>query len=207
MIQSFDRSVGSSGFYFYRGGDKKMKKILFLMIILFLIPCAVFGETLTPAPTAGIVRFRLYRNDFIMPMNYEIFLIGDAYYLYRNDDLPILFDPNDADDLARIIDQYDVRSWDGFDESDYEVEDGEFFVFSAELTDGTSIRARGQNAFPPNYSPAASLMEGLILRADGEEINEDICRKGEVSGGDFLVAINEDGTCTFYEGLLSSHNK
>ncbi len=184
-----------------------MKKILFIMIALFLIPCAVFGETPTPAPTAGIVRFRLYRNDFMVPMNYEIFLIGDAYYLYRNDDLPILFDSHDAEGLVRIIDQYDVRSWDGFDESDHEVDDGEFFCFFADLTDGTSIRARGQNAFPPTYSPAAILMEDLILRAEGKEIDEDLCRKGEGSGGDFLITINEDGTCTFYENLLSSHNK
>ncbi len=182
-----------------------MKKILFILITLFLIPCAVFGETPTPAPTVGIVRFRLYCNDFMMPVNYEIFLLGDAYYLYKNDDLPILFDPHDADDLVRIIDQYDVRSWDGFDESDFEVDDGEFFCFFADLTDGTSIRARGQNAFPPNYSPAASLMEGLILRAEGEEINEDLCRKGEGSGDDFKITINEDGTCTFYDSLLNSY--
>ena len=158
-----------------RGASVKKKQltILWFLIILILIPHTVFGETPTPSPTAGILRFRLYRNDFLMPQNYEIFLLGDAYYLYRNDDLPILLDPHDADDLVRIIDQYDVRAWDGFDDSNYEVEDGEFFYFSAVLTDGTSIYAEGQNAFPPNYSPAASLMEELILRADGETIEED----------------------------------
>ena len=160
-----------------RGASVKKKQltILLSLIILILIPHTVFGETPTPSPTADILRFRLYRNDFLMPQNYEIFLLGDAYYLYRNDDLPILLDPHDADDLVRIIDQYDVRAWDGFDDSNYEVEDGEFFYFSAVLTDGTSIYAKGQNAFPPNYSPAASLMEDLILRADGEMIEEDIC--------------------------------
>ena len=152
---------------------KKQLTILWSLIILILIPHTVFGETPTPSPTADILCFRLYRNDFLMPQNYEIFLLGDAYYLYRNDDLPIRLDPHDADDLVRIIDQYDVRAWDGFDDSNYEVEDGEFFYFAAVLTDGTSIYAEGQNAFPPNYSPAASLMEELILRADGETIEED----------------------------------
>ena len=108
-----------------------------------------------------------------MAFNYEIFHLGDAYYLYRNDELPLLLDPHDADDLVRIIDKYDVRAWDGFDESNPEVDDGEFFYFSADLTDGTSVNAGGQNAFPPNYSPAASLMEDLMLRADGEIVEED----------------------------------
>ena len=152
-----------------------MKKILFCLMMLFLIPCAVFGETPTPSPTAGIVRLRLSINDYMMPVNYEIIQQGGAYCLYRNDDLPILLDPHDAEDLARIIDKYDVRAWDGFDESNPEVDDGEFFCFSASLTDGTSIRAKGENAFPPNYTPAASLMEALILRAEGEPADEDSC--------------------------------
>ena len=57
----------------------------------------------------------------MMPQNYEIFLLGDAYYLYINDDLPIILDPHDADDLVRIIDKYDVRAWDGFDDSNDEI--------------------------------------------------------------------------------------
>ncbi len=188
---------------------KRQLKILLFLFLLILFPCTVFGETPTPAPTAGILRFRLYRNDFIMPQNYEIFLLGEAYYLYRNDDLPILLDPHDADDLVRIIDKYDVRAWDGFDDSNYEVDDGEFFYFSAVLTDGTSIYAKGQNAFPPGYSPAASLMEGVILRADGKIIEEDICGtytyEGEGSGGRFTIMLNNDGSYSFYEGPLSSY--
>ena len=192
---------------------KMMKKILWFLITLFLISGSVLAETPTPTPTptptADILRFRLYRNDFMMPQNYEIFLLGDAYYLYINDDLPIILDPHDADDLVRIIDKYDVRAWDGFDDSNYEVDDGEFYYFSAVLTDGTSIYAHGQNAFPLNYSPAASLMEGLILRADGETIEEDICGiyvyEGEGFGGNFTIIVNNDGSYSFYEGPLSSY--
>ena len=110
---------------------QKIKKILWFLITLFLISGSVLAETPTPTPTptptADILRFRLYRNDFMMPQNYEIFLLGDAYYLYINDDLPIILDPHDADDLVRIIDKYDVRAWDGFDDSNYEVDDGEFY--------------------------------------------------------------------------------
>ncbi len=186
-----------------------MKKIFWALIILILIPHTVFGETPAPSPTADILRFRLCRSDFLVPENYEIFLLGDAYYLYINDDLPILLDPHDADDLVRIIDQYDVRAWDGFDDSNYEVDDGEFFYFSAVLTDGTSIYAEGQNAFPPNYSPAAGLMEDLILRAEGETIEEDICGtyvyEGEGFGGKFTITLNNDGSCSFYEGPLRSY--
>ena len=179
---------------------QKIKKILWFLITLFLISGSVLAETPTPTPTptptADILRFRFYRNDFMVPQNYEIFLLGDAYYLYINDDLPILLDPYDADDLVRIIDKYDVQAWDGFDDSNYEVDDGEFYYFSAVLTDGTSIYAHGQNAFPLNYSPAASLMEGLILRADGETIEEDICGKYVYEGEGSAVTLQSRSIMT-----------
>ena len=39
-----------------------MKKILWFLIILILIPCIVFGETPTPSPTADILRFRILQT-------------------------------------------------------------------------------------------------------------------------------------------------
>ena len=186
-----------------------MKKILLLLIMLIMISGTVSGEDPAPSPSGSLLRLRLYRNDFMMPQNYEIYLLGDAYYLYRNDDLPLLVDPQIADELVRIIDKYDIRSWDGFDESNPEVDDGEFFYFTAVLTDGTSIYAHGENVFPAAYDPAASMMEGLILRADGETIDEDITGtyvyEGEGFGGEFTITISEDGTYSFYEGPLSSY--
>ena len=186
-----------------------MKKILLLLIMLIIFSGTVSGEDPALSPSGSLLRLRLYRNDFMMPENYEIHLLGDAYYLYINDDLPLRVDPQVADDLVRMIDKYDIRSWDGFDESNPEVDDGEFFYFTAVLTDGTSIYAHGENAFPVTYDPAASLMEGLILRADGETIEEDITGtyvyEGEGFGGEFSITISEDGTYSFYEGPLSSY--
>ena len=185
-----------------------MKKILWLLIMLIMISGTVSGEDPAPSPSGSLLRFRLYRNDFMMPENYEIYLLGDAYYLYINDDLPLRVAPQTADELVRMIDEYDIRDWDGFDETNPEVDDGEFFYFSAVLTDGTSIYAHGQNAFPATYDPAASMMEGMILRADGETVEEDITGtyvyEGEGAGGEFTITIGKDAACSFYEGPLSS---
>ena len=186
-----------------------MKKILWLLIMLILIFGTVFGEDPTPSPSSSLLWFRLYRNDFMMPQNYEIYLLGDAYYLYINDDKPLRVDSQIADDLVRMIDKYDIRSWDGFDESNPEVEDGEFFYFSAVLTDGTSIYAHGQNAFPDTYDPAATMMERMILRADGETVEEDLSGtyvyEGKGFGGNFTITINEDGTRSFSVEPVSSY--
>ena len=186
-----------------------MKKILWLLIMLIMVSGTVSGEDPAPSPSSSLLRFRLYRNDFMMPENYEIYLLGDAYYLYINDDLPLRVEPQIADELVRMIDEYDIRDWDGFDESNPEVDDGEFFYFSAVLADGTSIYAHGENAFPATYDPAASIMEGMILRADGKTIEEDITGtyvyEGEGFGGEFTITISEDGSYSFSQGPLSSY--
>ena len=40
--------------------------------------------------------------------------------------------------------------------------DGEGFWLEIALTDGTSITARGENAFPENYFPAISRMQETL---------------------------------------------
>ena len=64
------------------------------------------------------------------------------------------FSTGAVDELMNAIDTYDVASWDGFSESDYNVLDGESFRLEIGLTDGTSVLARGDNAFPDNYDEA-----------------------------------------------------
>ena len=71
-------------------------------------------------------------------------------------------DSETADALMRIIDEYDVPRWDGFDESEENVLDGEGFWLEIALTDGTRITARGENACPENYFPAISRMQETL---------------------------------------------
>ena len=75
------------------------------------------------------------------------------------------------DELMNVIGTYDVAAWDGFKESDYNVEDGENFLLEIRFTDGTGIVASGDNAFPDNYSDAMEVMWRILTwnAGDGSE--------------------------------------
>ena len=190
-----------------------MKKIMLFLLLLTLITGIASADEDIPAPDPDLLRLQLIRTGEMMPQNYSVYAFGDAYYLYRNEELPIRLDPEAADEIVSFIEGYDVRAWDGFkgsyDESDLVVLDGEKFSFSAALTDGTVIRAEGDNVFPENYSAVVGLITDRLERAKGKPIEEDICGtyiyEEEGLGGDFRITINEDETYTFSEGLLSSY--
>ena len=110
----------------------------------------------------AISTFFLYRNGEINYDSYQITREQDGYYVSVNDGEAQGMDSETADALMRIIDEYDVPRWDGFDESEENVLDGEGFWLEIALTDGTSITARGENAFPENYFPAISRMQETL---------------------------------------------
>ena len=60
----------------------------------------------------------------------------------------------------------EVHQWDGFDESRDNILDGEGFRLDIGFTDGTSIHANGDNAFPKDYYSAISQMQEIL---DGME--------------------------------------
>ena len=110
----------------------------------------------------AISTFFLYRNGEINYDSYQIIREQDGYYVSVNDGEGQSMDSEAADALMRIIDEYDVARWDGFDESEENVLDGEGFWLEIALTDGTSITARGENAFPENYFPAISRIQETL---------------------------------------------
>ena len=87
------------------------------------------------------------------------------------DEQPI--DTAAVDALMQIIDEYNVDAWDGFSKSNEYVMDGEGFLLEVELTDGTSITASGDNAFPENYYPVVSSLQEILDSAAGTEDEED----------------------------------
>lgn len=88
-------------------------------------------------------------------------------------------------ELMGAIDAYGVAAWDGFKESDYNVEDGENFRLEIGFTDGTGVSARGDNAFPDNYDEAMGEMWRILTWNA-----EDEGGAGEASGeGNRLITI------------------
>ena len=75
-------------------------------------------------------------NDYVDEKLNEVAVDGDeALYLY----------------VAGLVHACGVRDWNGFDEYDSRVLDGTTFRFEAKLSDGTTVKANGSNAYPKHY--------------------------------------------------------
>lgn len=73
--------------------------------------------------------------------------------------------PADAElmqELQLLIDQHELRKWDGFSKTDSMVLDGSGFSLEVDFADGTSIAARGSNSFPDGFGEAQSAIDELF---------------------------------------------
>lgn len=104
----------------------------------------------------------MYRIGEIRYDSYRVSHEPDGYHVSVNDETDQTIEAEVADALVLVIDEYDMAAWDGFDESNEFVLDGEGFWLEVKLTDGTSIVARGDNAFPDNYYPAMSSLQEIL---------------------------------------------
>ena len=64
--------------------------------------------------------------------------------------------------LTDAVEAYDLAAWDGFDASEYSVDDGEDFWLEINLTDGTRVCAQGRNAFPDGYDAAMARIWAIL---------------------------------------------
>ena len=105
----------------------------------------------TLSPVRALSTFYVHRNGEIRYDSYQITLGPDGYQVSVNEEQeqPVSADYINA--IMKVIDTYDVASWNGFSESRNFVLDGEGFWLDITLTDGTEVHARGDNAFPEHY--------------------------------------------------------
>ena len=122
--------------------------------------------TLTPVRT--ISTFFAHRYGEIRFDSYQIILDPDGYYLSVSEgpETPVSADMVQA--LMDVIDAYDICSWDGFSEEERFVLDGEGFQIYFTFTDGTSVQASGDNAFPEHYFEAMNAMWNILERTGDE---------------------------------------
>ena len=109
-----------------------------------------------------ITGFEFSRNGEIFRDSYEIIMLMDGYSvsISGNEYQPV--DESIIDALYEVVEKYDLYRWDGFDKTRSCVLDGEDFRFMISFSDGTSIQADGNNAFPENYFDAMSEMEHIL---------------------------------------------
>ncbi len=71
-----------------------------------------------------------------------------------NDVPEIILGADEVQALEKLVHDYNLRSWAGFDDTRTDVLDGESFFLSASFLDGTTVLAHGNNAFPAGYDEA-----------------------------------------------------
>ena len=189
-----------------------MKKI---MAVILAILCAVSfaaaegkqGEAV-PEQEQRLSYFWFTYGGYMPSVNYEVFTLQDEYYLCIGEGPSLKIDSSVAEALSGIIASYGLVSWDGFNENDPYVLDGEGFSMRLVLSDGTQAEASGENSFPDGYhSVKNEILELLDSAAAGRrgDVTGIYRYEGEGAGGDFTITIARNGSYTFYEGPLSSY--
>ena len=109
-----------------------------------------------------ISTFELYRYGEIAYDSYSIVPFMDGYSVSVNGEEFQSIDQKYVDELFQVVEEYDLYKWDGFDKSQENVLDGEGFLLEIGFTDGTSIYANGDNAFPEDYFSAMGQMQEIL---------------------------------------------
>ena len=152
-----------------------------------------------------LIRFRLSRGGYMPPQSCEILLRSGNWFLSENDGRPIPLEAAYAEEIEQILEENGAESWDGFHESDPRVLDGEGFSLKIVYADGTSVRASGENAFPPGYRIVTDRINEVLTKEKMSRLAGIYRYDGTGFGGDFTLTLAADGTWTFSEGPLSSY--
>ena len=117
----------------------------------------------------SLARFRLYRDGRRIPsVNYEITRTGQDYYLSVDYEEPSIMNPEAADALYKVFETYNMAAWDGFSEIGPAKLESEQFDLEIRLSDGTLLRAVGDNAFPQDYREAMDAIIEILKDAATE---------------------------------------
>ena len=151
-----------------------------------------------------LTRFYISRGGYMPPQSCEITLQDGSYTIQENKEKPRRMDPGLVAELQEIIQLFDVEAWDGFDESNPNVLDGEFFSLELKYADGTSVYATGDNAFPNGYFDVSDRIETLLQKEKMSCLAGTYRCEGEGPAEDCTIWLNADGTYSFCEGSPGS---
>lgn len=84
----------------------------------------------------------------------------DLYCVYQNADIEL--SARECEALEKLVDDYELIKWDGFDGRDDYVLDGSSFSLAIKLRDGTGAQAQGNNSFPEGYAQAETAVNEFL---------------------------------------------
>ena len=136
-----------------------MRRLLCCLLALML--CASGAS----AADRALSRFELHRYGEIMFDTYDVATLGGRLQLSVNGGGFRPVDDSVGEALLKVIDKYGMTAWDGFNGSTPYVLDGQGFRLEFDLTDGASVLATGDNAFPEGYFDAVGAITDILEAA------------------------------------------
>lgn len=115
------------------------------------------------SPEQSLAGIKLYHYGRRIPsVYYEMTRKEQDYYLSVNYEDPFLISSETAETLYNTFTTYDLAAWNGFSEIGPDALESETFDLEIRLSDGTLLRAVGDNAFPPHYREAMEAMTAAL---------------------------------------------
>ncbi len=183
-----------------------MKQVLSVLIsvLLGLAVCLAAGNG-ARGEERVLTEFEYSYGGYAISQSWRIERREEGYMLQENGGEPVLIDSSWVEEIEKVIREYNLISWDGFDDYDPNILDGESFWLDLAFSDGVTVHAAGDNAFPDHYSEATDRIWEILQQEKRTRIAGNYRYEGGGFGGDFDITLNADGTYTFYEGFLSSY--
>lgn len=113
-----------------------------------------------------------YSNGYAMNSNiyYHLEKKGDNYLatikpyeVPEEKKLEINVDTNFVDKVLKILNKYNVASWDGFAKYDKDVLDGDSFTMHIKCINGDYISANGYMEYPENYREVENELDNIFM--------------------------------------------
>ena len=171
-----------------------MKRFICIIILALLLCAPAMAED------AALTYCWFSFGGYLPSQTYEVTLEEGIYRLERDDGASCQLEEEAFNNLLSIIDNNDLYAWDGFNESEQYVLDGEGFSLDISFSDGRHIHAHGDNRFPEGYDAVKNEMVKLFdAILDGDFSGTYIYTAGGF-GGDFTITLETDGSYTFMKG-------
>lgn len=166
---------------------KKFISLVVFLSVLLLIGCGKSGysgpkyigteggKTVYQDVKTDVVELTIYYYSDMPPVS-DVFIKNDegTYFkeeAYREYKELIPVNEDIFNKLNTWVDEYNIKSWDGYNMTQKDVMDGGGFGLNITLATGETITANGSNAYPQGYSDANKSLKDIIAQAL-EEINK-----------------------------------
>ncbi len=153
----------------------KMKYILFIVVVLIVITLIYFLVYQKKTEITSIKSFYLtYSKGYAMNSYITYDLSYDMekgkyiakikpYGISDEDKLEIIVNKEIEEKIKDVLVKYQVEKWNGFNENDKNVLDGDSFSLSITMENNNDIHASGYMRWPDNYRDVINEIDNIFM--------------------------------------------